>query len=45
MADSWTDEMSAPSPISVDGDTMILEDDLSQLGIDEDKLVFTRLAE
>lgn len=45
MADSWTDEMSAPSPISVDGDTMILEDDLPQLGIDDDKLVFTRVAE
>lgn len=45
MADSWTDEMSEPSPISVDGDTMILEDDLAQLGIEDDNLIFTRVVE
>lgn len=44
MGESWFD-ISLPSPVSLDGDTMIIEEDMSELGIEDDKLTFTRVAE
>jgi len=45
MADAWADDMGLPSPIVLDGDTLTVEEDMSELGIDQDKMVFTRVAE
>jgi hypothetical protein len=45
MGESWISDMSVPSPVTLEGDTMILEEDMSALGIEEDKMVFTRVVE
>ena len=44
LGDSWID-ISEPSPVSLDGDTLTVEEDLSELGIEDNKLVFTRVVE
>lgn len=43
MAYEWTDDMGEPTPVSLDGDTLTFEENLSELGIPNDKLVFTRV--
>lgn len=45
MADDWADDMGDPSPIRLDGENLVLEEDLSVMGIEDDQLVFTRVAE
>ena len=45
MADDWTDDMGDPSPIRLDGENLVLEEDLSVMGIEDDQLVFTRVTE
>ena len=45
MAEAWTADMGTPSPVHLDGENLILEEDLSVMGIEDDRLVFTRVAE
>lgn len=45
MAEAWAADMGNPSPIRLDGENLILEEDLSAMGIEDDQLVFTRVAE
>lgn len=45
MGESWTDDMGEPSPFQLDGDTLILEEDMSELGIDQEQMVFTRVTD
>ena len=45
MAEAWVADMGDPSPIRLDGENLILEEDLSVMGIEDDQLVFTRVAE
>ena len=45
MAEAWVSDMGEPSPIRLDGENLILEADLSVMGIEDDQLVFTRVAE
>ena len=45
MAEAWLADMGDPSPVRLDGENLILEEDLSVMGIEEDRLVFTRVAE
>lgn len=45
MAEAWVSDMGDPSPIRLDGENLILEEDLSVMGIEDDQLVFTPVAE
>ena len=45
MAEAWESDMGDPSPVRLDGGNLILEEDLSVMGIEEDQLVFTPVAE
>lgn len=44
MGDSWQD-IAQPSPVYLEGDTMVVEEDMSALGIEDDNMVFTRVVE
>ena len=44
MGDNWQN-IDQPSPVHLEGDTMILEEDMSALGVEDDKMVFTRVVE
>ena len=44
MGDNWLN-ISEPSPVHLDGDTLTVEEDLSELGIQDDKMVMTRVVE
>lgn len=45
MAEAWETDMGDPSPVRLEGENLILEEDLSVMGIEEDQLVFTRVEE
>ena len=45
MADSWSSNLSVPTPFELNGDTLILEEDLSSVGINETRIQFTRVVE
>ena len=45
MADSWSSNLSVPTPYELNGDTLILEEDLSSVGINETRIQFTRVVE
>lgn len=45
MGDSWSSNMSVPTPYELNGDTLILEEDLSSIGINDERLQFTRVIE
>ena len=45
MAESWSSDMSIPTPFELNGDTLILEEDLSSVGINETRVEFTRVVE
>ena len=44
MGDDWND-ISLPSPIQLEGESMIIEEDMSSIGIYEDNITFTRVVE
>jgi hypothetical protein len=44
MGDDWND-ISLPSPIQLEGESMIIEEDMSSIGIYEDNMTFTRVVE
>ena len=45
MGDSWSSNMSVPTPYELNGDTLILEEDMSSIGINDERLQFTRVIE
>lgn len=45
MADSWISAMTEPSAIRLEGDKLVTDVDMSELGIDDDGMVFTRVVE
>ena len=45
MNETWSNDMGKPSPLVLEGDTLTIEEDLSSLGIREDKMVLTRVVE